>query len=147
MIAQADRKSMRRVEKKISRIYNRKKGARENESYIVHGNRDSRSCVRSFCSVPAVEEGKKHGEGTSCGKQKKDANIAHLYRHAEELAEIKRNSGEEYRRLEDAKTDEEIAAVVDAVVAGNNGLCDGGKKRDGASSEAGEKETGAAGKH
>ena len=43
--------------------------------------------------------------------KKKDANIAHLYRHAEELAEIKKNSGEEYRRLEDAKTDEEIAAV------------------------------------
>ena len=79
--------------------------------------------------------------------KKKDANIAHLYRHAEELAEIKKNSGEKYRRLEDAKTDEEIAAVVAAVVAGNNGLCDGGKGRDGASSEAGEKETGAAGKH
>ena len=79
--------------------------------------------------------------------KKKDSNIAHLYRHAEELAEIKKNSGEEYRRLEDAKTDEEIAAVVDAVIAGNNGLCDGGKGRDGASSEAGEKETGAAGKH
>ena len=81
------------------------------------------------------------------GNKKKDADIAHLYRHAEELAEIKRNSGEKYRRLEDAKTDEEIAAVVAAVVAGNNGLCDGGKGRDGASSEAGEKETGAAGKH
>lgn len=79
--------------------------------------------------------------------KKKDANIAHLYRHAEELAEIKKNSGEKYRRLEDAKTDEEIAAVVAAVVAGNNGLCDGGKGRDGASSEAGEKETGAAGEH
>ena len=79
--------------------------------------------------------------------RKKDADIAHLYRHAEELAEIKRKSGEEYRRLEDAKTDEEIAAVVAAVIAGNNGLCDGGEKRDGASSEAGEKETGAAGKH
>ena len=79
--------------------------------------------------------------------KKKDANIAYLYRHAEELAEIKKNSGEEYRRLEDAKTDEEIAAVVDAVIAGNNGLCDGGKGRDGASSEAGEKETGAAGNH
>lgn len=79
--------------------------------------------------------------------RKKDADIAHLYRHAEELAEIKRKSGEEYRRLEDAKTDEEIAAVVAAVIAGNNGLCDGGKGRDGASAEAGEKETGAAGKH
>lgn len=79
--------------------------------------------------------------------KKKDANIAHLYRHAEELAEIKKNSGEEYRRLDDAKTDEEIAAVVDAVIAGNNGLCDGGKGRNGASPEAGEKETGAAGKH
>lgn len=79
--------------------------------------------------------------------KKKDANIAHLYRHAEELAEIKKNSGEEYRRLDDAKTDEEIAAVVDAVIAGNNGLCDGGKRQDGASSEAGEKETGAAGEH
>lgn len=79
--------------------------------------------------------------------KKKDANIAHLYRHAEELAEIKKNSGEEYRRLEDAKTDEEIAAVVDAVIAGNNGLCDGGQGRNGASPEAGEKETGAAGKH
>lgn len=79
--------------------------------------------------------------------KKKDANIAYLYRHAADLAEIKKNSGEEYRRLEDAKTDEEIAAVVDAVVAGNNGLCDGEKGRDGASTEAGEKETGAAGKH
>lgn len=79
--------------------------------------------------------------------KKKDANIAYLYRHAADLAEIKKNSGEEYRRLEDAKTDEEIAAVVAAVVAGNNGLCDGGKGRDGASSETGEKETGAAGKH
>lgn len=79
--------------------------------------------------------------------KKKDANIAHLYRHAEELAEIKKNSGEEYRRLEDAKTDEEIAAVVDAVIAGNNGLCDGGKGQTGTSPEAGEKETGAAGKH
>lgn len=79
--------------------------------------------------------------------RKKEADIAHLYRHAEELAEIKKNSGEEYRRLEDAKTDEEIAAVVAAVIAGNNGLCDGGKGRNGASSEAGEKETGAAGKH
>ena len=79
--------------------------------------------------------------------KKKDVNIAYLYRHAEELAEIKKNSGEEYRRLEDAKTDEEIAAVVAAVIAGNNGLCDDEKGRDGASSEAGEKETGAAGKH
>lgn len=79
--------------------------------------------------------------------RKKDADIAHLYRHAEELAEIKRNSGEEYRRLEDAETDEEIAAVVAAVIAGNNGLCDGGKGRDGASAEAGEKETGTSGKH
>lgn len=79
--------------------------------------------------------------------KKKDANIAHLYRHAEELAEIKRNSGEEYRRLEDAKTDEEIAAVVAAVIAGNNGLCDGGQGWNGASPEAGEKETGAAGEH
>lgn len=79
--------------------------------------------------------------------KKKDANIAHLYRHAEELAEIKKNSGEEYRRLEDAKTNEEIAAVVAAVIAGNNGLCDGRKGRDGASPKAGEKETGAAGKH
>lgn len=79
--------------------------------------------------------------------RKKDADIAHLYRHAEELAEIKKNSGEEYRRLEDAKTDEEIAAVVAAVIAGNNGLCDGSKGRDGTSTEAGEKETGVAGKH
>jgi len=79
--------------------------------------------------------------------RKKDTNIAYLYRHAEELEEIKKNSCEEYRRLEDAKTDEEIAAVVDAVIAGNNGLCDGEKGRDGASSEAGEKETGAAGEH
>lgn len=79
--------------------------------------------------------------------KKKDANIAHLYRHAEELAEIRKKSGEEYGRLEDAKTDEEIAAVVAAVIAGNNGLCDGGKGRDGASSEAGEKETGSAGNH
>lgn len=79
--------------------------------------------------------------------RKKDANIAYLYRHAEGLAEIRKKSGEEYRRLEDAKTDEEIAAVVAAVIDGNNGLCDGGKGRDGASSEAGEKETGTAGKH
>ena len=41
------------------------------------------------------------------------------------LRKSKKNSGEEYR-LEDA-TDEEIAAVVAAVIAGNNGLCDGEK--------------------
>lgn len=47
-------------------------------------------------------------------------NIAQLVHHAEELAEIKHDQKETESALQEAKTDEEIADIVAAVINANN---------------------------
>ena len=47
-------------------------------------------------------------------------NIAQLVQHAEELAGIKHNQKETESALQEAKTDEEIADIVAAVINSNN---------------------------
>lgn len=47
-------------------------------------------------------------------------NIAHLVRHAEELAEIRHSQKETESALQEAKTDEEIADIISAVINLNN---------------------------
>lgn len=58
----------------------------------------------------------------------KNKSIAFLYLHAQELAEIKRDKEKKDEILNDAETNEEIAAVVASIVAGNNKLCNDTKK-------------------
>lgn len=58
----------------------------------------------------------------------KNKSIAFLYLHAQELAEIKRDKEKKDEILNDAETNEEIAAVVASIVADNNKLCNNTKK-------------------
>jgi nitrate/nitrite-specific signal transduction histidine kinase len=58
----------------------------------------------------------------------KNKSIAFLYLHAQELAEIKKDKERKDEILNDAKTNEEIAAVVASIVANNNKLCNDTKK-------------------
>lgn len=58
----------------------------------------------------------------------KNKSIAFLYFHAQELAEIKRDKEKKDEILNDAETNEEIAAVVASIVADNNKLCNDTKK-------------------
>ena len=47
-------------------------------------------------------------------------NIAYLVRHAQALAQIERDREKTFRRIEEARTDEEISNIVDAVISLNN---------------------------
>ncbi len=49
-----------------------------------------------------------------------EANLAYLVKHQEAIAEIKKTENEVKIRLEEAKTDEEIADVIDSIIELNN---------------------------
>lgn len=50
----------------------------------------------------------------------KDACIAHLVKHAEELAVIEKEHDVIDKKIEEAKSDEEIADIVAAIITANN---------------------------
>ena len=49
-----------------------------------------------------------------------EANTAYLVKHQEVIADIKKTENETKIRLEEAKTDEEIADVIDSIIELNN---------------------------
>ena len=61
----------------------------------------------------------------------KDKSISYLVKHAQELANIQRTENELKNRIEEAKTDEEIADIVDNIINVNNSFvqndADGGE--------------------
>lgn len=50
----------------------------------------------------------------------KDKSISYLYKHAEELAKINAEKNKIDHEIDEAKTDEEIAEIVAAIVSANN---------------------------
>lgn len=48
------------------------------------------------------------------------ANLAFMVRHAEELAQIKKDQKTTDQKIAEAKTDEEIIDIINAVIASNN---------------------------
>ncbi|MBR3197093.1 MAG: hypothetical protein IKF66_01180 [Methanobrevibacter sp.] len=52
--------------------------------------------------------------------EKKNISIAYLFKHAEEIAKLNSEKAKLEKEVENAKTDEEIAAIVDVVVTANN---------------------------
>lgn len=52
--------------------------------------------------------------------QAQKANLAFMVRHAEELAQIKEDQKTTDQKITEAKTDEEIIDIINAVIASNN---------------------------
>lgn len=52
--------------------------------------------------------------------QAQKANLAFMVRHAEELAQIKKDQKTTGQKIAEAKTDEEIIDIINAVIASNN---------------------------
>ena len=52
--------------------------------------------------------------------QAQKANLAFIVRHAEELAQIKKDQKTTDQKITEAKTDEEIIDIINAVIASNN---------------------------
>ena len=52
--------------------------------------------------------------------QAQKANLAFMVRHAEELAQIKKDQKTTDQKIAEAKTDEEIIDIINAVIASNN---------------------------
>lgn len=52
--------------------------------------------------------------------QAQKANLAFMVRHAEELAQIKKDQKTTDQKITEAKTDEEIIDIINAVIASNN---------------------------
>jgi predicted Holliday junction resolvase-like endonuclease len=51
---------------------------------------------------------------------KKEESISYLYRHSEEITKIHNEKSEAEKEVENAKTDEEINAIVSSIVNANN---------------------------
>lgn len=47
-------------------------------------------------------------------------NIAYLVKHSQELAQIQKDKEETFQRIEESRTDEEIADIVSVIVNTNN---------------------------
>jgi len=57
--------------------------------------------------------------------QAQKANLVFMVRHAEELAQIKKDQKTTDQKITEAKTDEEIIDIINAVIASNNDrVCD-----------------------
>ena len=50
-------------------------------------------------------------------------NMKFLLKHAEELKQIEKDENITEKQIEEAKTDEEIFCIIDAIVSHNNKLC------------------------
>lgn len=53
-------------------------------------------------------------------KKQLQKNISYLVHHAEELANIRLEKEKKDKELEEAKTDEEVSDIVNAIINGNN---------------------------
>jgi len=62
------------------------------------------------------------GENTEIKTQmaKQQATIAELLRHAEEVARISSDKGKVQEKIENAKTDEELVSIANAIIGANN---------------------------
>lgn len=52
----------------------------------------------------------------------KNKSMAYLLKHAEELANIQMYENEVKTKIEEAKSDEEIASIVDSIISVNNSI-------------------------
>ena len=59
----------------------------------------------------------KHLEGEV---QKQKENMAYLVKHAEEIAEIKKDQDKIQEEIQNAKSDEEVADIINAIININN---------------------------
>ena len=53
-------------------------------------------------------------------KKQLQKNISYLVHHAEELANIRLEKEKTDKKIEEAKTDEEVSDIVNAIINGNN---------------------------
>lgn len=52
--------------------------------------------------------------------RKQNLNLSILVQHAEELAEIQKHESETAKKIQESKTDEEVADIITDIIAANN---------------------------
>lgn len=85
-----------------------------------------------------LQEKTKEIEELSSELADQKSNVAYIVHHAEELAVIEHDAKEEGIKIAEAKTDEEIADIISAIISANNNRVRdeaGGGARDGAPAE------------
>ena len=85
-----------------------------------------------------LQEKTKENEDLRSELADQKSNVAYIVHHAEELAVIEHDAKEEGIKIAEAKTDEEIADIISAIISVNNNRVrneTSGGARDGASSK------------
>ena len=59
-------------------------------------------------------------DGFMIENEKLKENVAYLVKHAEEIQKIQKDADEISNKINGAKTDEEISAIVSAIISANN---------------------------
>lgn len=67
-----------------------------------------------------LKEAKKEKEVLKSKVEQLQKNVAYLVKHAQEMAQIEKEKEKTFRRIEEARTDEEISDIVSTIVSLNN---------------------------
>lgn len=67
-----------------------------------------------------LKETKKEKQSLKDQVQQLQKNVAYLVRHAQEMAQIQKEKEKTFKRIEEARTDEEISNIVDTIICLNN---------------------------
>lgn len=67
-----------------------------------------------------LKDAKKEKEALKSKVEELQKNVAYLVKHAQEMAQIEKEKEKTFRRIEEARTDEEISDIVSIIVSLNN---------------------------